>query len=508
MTRKLIVKIINFFILLFLVSCTAPKPKEEVREVVVIQPDYKGYYSLSHLKEDKKEEAKIKSVAIDLVKGKCSNLKNDHCSYIFKSKKENKIKLPSFSFQNLNKYENASYDQIYRSLKMIKDEAIIKNIDKFTKKCQLPLQLALSRKLENDLPTNFETVLKIYNELIKCSVSDELEPQYLRIVLISHLMGKEDLTKILLNNLLNKEQIVEKARIYFWAGEILKDKSYFIKLIKERPYSFQAVLASDKLGIDLWQEVMKKNIYQESRIEDPIILLYEKLLFYKQYEAAFELINDNLKNDLFKTNPGLVIYALKLMDYNGRVDHLVRLVSKTSLLYPERFNEQLIRLAYKQKYLNIFESQAPDTDPFLLLALSKQESAFNEKAKSRAKAQGLMQLLPSTARILSKQKSKNLYDIDNNIFLGSTYFRQMVQRFNSVELALAAYNAGPLKVQEWQENYLTKDLVLFLDLIPFKETRLYVSSILRNNYFYHQFYENKQINQSIKSVLVDKMLEK
>lgn len=508
MIRKLIVKIINFITLVFLIACTAPRTKEEVVEVPVIQPDYQTYYSLKHLKTDKKEESKIKAIALDLQKSKCSNLKSDHCAYIVKGKRENKIRLSPFSFNNLSKYESATYDQIFRSLKMVKEELIVKNLNQVTVSCQVPLQLALSRKLESDLPTNSETVLKIYDFLSKCPVTDEVETQYLRITLISHLLGKEDLAKTLLNNILKKEQIVEKARVYFWAGEILKDKSYFQKLIKERPYTFQAILASDNLGINLWQEVMKKNVYLESRVEDPLILLYEKLLFYKQFDAAFELINDNLKNDLFKNNPGLVIYALKLMDYNGRVDFLVRLVSKASLIYPERFNEQLIRLAYKQKYLNIFETQAPDTDPFLLLALSKQESAFNEKAKSKARAQGLMQLLPSTARILSKQKSKNLFDIDNNIFLGSTYFRQMVQRFSSVELALAAYNAGPLKVQEWQENYLTKDLILFLDLIPFKETRLYVSSILRNNYFYHEFYENKQINQSIKSVLVEKMVEK
>ena len=68
---------------------------------------------------------------------------------------------------------------------------------------------------------------------------------------------------------------------------------------------------------------------------------------------------------------------------------------------------------------------------------------------------------------------------------------QLTERFGSVEKALAAYNAGPNRVVEWERRYPVSNMLLFMDLIPFRETRNYVSKILCNNYWYEKLYADK-----------------
>ena len=98
-------------------------------------------------------------------------------------------------------------------------------------------------------------------------------------------------------------------------------------------------------------------------------------------------------------------------------------------------------------------------DPYLLLALMKQESGFQPDAISPAAARGLMQLMPGTARELSRRLkvpfrgSSTLYEPDVSIQLGSFYFKQMLDDFGGVpEKALAAYNGGASNVRRWEKK--------------------------------------------------------
>jgi len=133
-------------------------------------------------------------------------------------------------------------------------------------------------------------------------------------------------------------------------------------------------------------------------------------------------------------------------------------------------------------------------DPYLVASLIRQESAFNPNAVSRANAVGLMQLLPKVGKSVAKQEKlkkftpQQLFTPAVNMQLGTRYFRIMVDKFSSFEYALAAYNAGSDRVQDWMAQGKYRDPQEFVESIPFTETREYVQNIIRNANVYRQLY--------------------
>jgi soluble lytic murein transglycosylase len=130
-------------------------------------------------------------------------------------------------------------------------------------------------------------------------------------------------------------------------------------------------------------------------------------------------------------------------------------------------------------------------DPDLVLALIRQESAFNESARSRANARGLMQVLPATGRVLARNAGlarytvTKLYHPDTNIALGTRHLASLLQRYGGkVELALAAYNAGDNRVDRWLQEFGNLDMAEFVERIPLSETRNYVKQVMSDRAHY------------------------
>lgn len=139
------------------------------------------------------------------------------------------------------------------------------------------------------------------------------------------------------------------------------------------------------------------------------------------------------------------------------------------------------------------QAKAQAVPPNLLFALARQESAFNPSIASSAGARGLMQLMPATAAEVARAKGIRLRgknDLDNpaiNVHLGSCYYRQMLDRFdNNRILATAAYNAGPGRVRHWLEETDGRlPFDVWIETIPFKETRNYVQNVLAYSVIYN-----------------------
>jgi soluble lytic murein transglycosylase-like protein len=149
--------------------------------------------------------------------------------------------------------------------------------------------------------------------------------------------------------------------------------------------------------------------------------------------------------------------------------------------------------------LIIEQARAQSLDPYLVLALIKQESAFDDQTYSSAGATGYMQLMPFTALEMIPGVERNqLNRPEINLQAGTRYLRRMLDRYQgSVPHALAAYNAGPAAVDKWLKEGRDQEgsLEAFIENIPFNETRNYVGSILRNRWWYGQLLEKKDFGK-------------
>lgn len=147
------------------------------------------------------------------------------------------------------------------------------------------------------------------------------------------------------------------------------------------------------------------------------------------------------------------------------------------------------RILFPEPYWDTIkaESAKNNLNPYLVASLIRQESEFNPSAVSYANAYGLMQLLPSVGKALAREEGMShfqtfqLLDPEINIKLGTRYLRQMLDKFGGVEeYALAAYNAGDNRVNDWQSAGPYQGMDEFVESIPFTQTREYVEAILRN----------------------------
>ena len=142
------------------------------------------------------------------------------------------------------------------------------------------------------------------------------------------------------------------------------------------------------------------------------------------------------------------------------------------------------------------KAQQRGLDPYLVLALIRQESLFDARARSPAAALGLMQLLQPTAARVAKQigiavpTPDMLFDPDVNLTLGTQYLKDLLARYsNNRQKAIAAYNAGESAVDRWEKEISTDDIEEFVERIPYVETRGYVKLVLRNQQIYKSLYE-------------------
>jgi soluble lytic murein transglycosylase len=142
------------------------------------------------------------------------------------------------------------------------------------------------------------------------------------------------------------------------------------------------------------------------------------------------------------------------------------------------------------------KAQERELDPYLILALIRQESLFDTRARSPATALGLMQLLPSTAARVAKQigmpppSNEQLFQPEINLTLGTQYLKDLLQRYsNDWFKAIAAYNAGESAVDRWEKELLTDDIEEFVERIPYLETRGYVKLVMRNHRIYKRLYD-------------------
>jgi len=153
-----------------------------------------------------------------------------------------------------------------------------------------------------------------------------------------------------------------------------------------------------------------------------------------------------------------------------------------------------LELRYPLAFLDDFErlSQKASIPPTWAYGVARSESLFMRDVRSRAGAIGLMQLMPATGREVAREIQlpytglNTLTNPQQNIRLGTTYLGQMTERFGGNRvLATAAYNAGPHRVVEWLPEDGSLDARIWIENIPFNETRKYVRRVLEAETIFH-----------------------
>lgn len=285
-------------------------------------------------------------------------------------------------------------------------------------------------------------------------------------------------------NWLTQEQRTED-RWQYWQARILagantligmeESNRLFQSIAQER--SFYGFLAADRLGLE----------YNFEDSPEPIS--------HEQVHALEETPGIQRALELFTLNERT--RARREWNFTTRQFSDIELRIASRVAEKWGWHEQAIRamitakawddlnprfpLAYRDNFVASARSEdIPVTWP---LAIARQESAFMVDARSSAGALGLMQLMPSTAKQVARETNTTLrsnHDLTDpfvNIELGTAYLGRMFRRFNHNRiLASAAYNAGPSRVERWQNFDLPIDV--WIETIPFSETRNYVQNVL------------------------------
>ena len=158
--------------------------------------------------------------------------------------------------------------------------------------------------------------------------------------------------------------------------------------------------------------------------------------------------------------------------------------------------KDLVAVRFPTPYLGLYRRGAFEANlpTGFLLAISRRESAFNPRARSPAGARGIMQLMPATSRLIAdrirdrRPNAEELYRPEINIRLGAHHLARLMDRYGrNRALVAAAYNAGEGRVARWLEDASGMPTPVWIERIPFRETRDYVKNVL----FYHYIYRHK-----------------
>ncbi len=286
------------------------------------------------------------------------------------------------------------------------------------------------------------------------------------------------------------EKIGDKDKSLIWYEEATKYLTTFygqlshLKIYPEVNFELKPQMKVD--------EKYKKYFYDKELVK--IVYLLDELDKDKYAKHILRhLANDNIDS-------GSEILAAELSTNISRYDFAIQ-VSKIAS-YQKRFhNDFNYPIISTPKYVN--NRKIPETA--FILSLIRQESEFDMTANSHAGAKGLMQLMPYTAKLVSKQaklpysKSRLTSDPEYNINLGSHYIAGLILEYEGAyPFAIAAYNAGPKRVKYWKKinkdpQKKQIDYVDWIELIKFKETRNYVQRVLENYNVYRYILEKKPI---------------
>lgn len=279
----------------------------------------------------------------------------------------------------------------------------------------------------------------------------------------------------------------------YWGGRALKmlgrdDESEKLLLSLSSEYNFYGQLAAEELNLDTRSGILSGN-YQPSEKE------LNAMLALPAIQRTLALYRMDLRTDAFKEWAWAVrklgdkqlLTAAEIARRNEMYDRAINTADRTVLLHD--FN-----LRYLAPYRNDLRGhiQQNQLEEAWVYGLMRQESRFVTQAKSSVGAAGLMQVMPATARWAARKLGMKDYkrsleqQMEANLALGTYYMKTVLGWFDNDEvLATAAYNAGPARARRWRGE-LPLEGAIFVETIPYSETRDYVKKVMSNTMYYAQ----------------------
>ena len=287
---------------------------------------------------------------------------------------------------------------------------------------------------------------------------------------------------------------ISLARGAFWlglsyekSGDSEKSKKYY-QAGSKFTNTYYGQLSFNKINYDQDFKLVKSLSHSKEYEKE-----FNKNKLIKHVKLLKELDRTEFSKDIIKhlatinIEKGSEVLAAKLATEVDRYDYAIQISKSAS--YEKRFIN-LFNYPVITTPENIRSEKMPRQE--LILAIIRQESEFDSRANSYVGAKGLMQLMPATAKLVSK-KIKTKYskrsltsNPDYNIKLGTFYFHMLLEEYGGVyPFAIAAYNAGPNRVKIWKRKYGDPskqeiDYIDWIELIRFKETRNYVQRVIEN----------------------------
>jgi soluble lytic murein transglycosylase len=282
------------------------------------------------------------------------------------------------------------------------------------------------------------------------------------------------------------------GRAYAAAGDDATARLRWRDAANTTSVSYYATLAAEKLGQKAWAPPPRADSFASFPAVDAAlarIALLQRLGM--DTEARFEL---DAIDDAATASPERIAATAHAFINHGQASRAIGLAQKLiasgqrdarayRLLYPLVDGDELQRAARANKL-----------DPWLVAGLIRQESYFNPHAVSVANARGLMQVLPSVGEEVARSlrfpvwSPAVLFDADANLQLGTAHLAAFMKEYDTLPRVLAAYNAGGSRVTRWSTKAGMDDPELFVERIPYVETRDYVRIVQRNADMYRMLY--------------------
>ncbi len=283
------------------------------------------------------------------------------------------------------------------------------------------------------------------------------------------------------------------GRAWAVAGDSVLAQQRWEGVVTRDPLSYYAGLSALRLGSPSWSAIPAADVFPADPVIDTVVSRARLLTrLGLTAESRWEL--DRITRSV-ETSPERLLILANALRQQGLASQAIQL-ARRALAKGATGDARTYRLIYPVIHEKALAAEANERglDPILVAALIRQESSFNPSATSPAGARGLAQVMPEVGERLAHELKYPvwdpvlLYQPDVSIQLGAFHLRELFNRYDQPVHILAAYNAGPSRVERWSKRIGVEDPEVFAERISFVETRDYVRIIQRNEEIYRGLY--------------------